>query len=98
MSRETAFRGYAIALALGMTACAPKEPPAPQFHAVAETAAPLDTAPSDIAILNRVSWGAETSDAQLLKQQGLRRWLDGQLNPAADDGLPVDARNQIAAL
>jgi uncharacterized protein (DUF1800 family) len=99
MSREKAFQGCAIALVLGVAACAPKEPaPPPQFHAVTETAAPLDTAPSDIAILNRVSWGGETSDAQLLKQQGLRRWLDEQLSPATDDGLPADARNQTAAL
>ena len=63
-----------------------------------ETAAPLDTAPADMAILNRVSWGAETSDAQLLKREGLRSWLNGQLSPAADDGLPPDARNQIAAM
>ena len=53
------FRGCAIALGVGMAACAPKEPlPPPQFHPVTETTSLLDAAPIDIAILNRVSWGS----------------------------------------
>jgi hypothetical protein len=58
----------------------------------------LDTAPADIAVLNRLSWGAETSDAQLLQREGLQAWLSRQLNPSPDDGLPGDARAQIAAM
>ena len=63
-----------------------------------ETPAPLDTAPSDIAVLNRVSWGAETADAQVLAGESLQTWLEQQLNPSADDGLPPDAAAQIAAM
>jgi uncharacterized protein (DUF1800 family) len=98
---ETPLRRYgAAALVLaGAVACAPKPPPPPpQFHPVAETAAPLDTAPADLAVLNRTSWGAETADAQRLAQMGLARYLDGQLNPSSDDGLPPDANAQIAAM
>ncbi len=99
MVRKEVFRGLAATLLLGMAACAPKEPlPPPQFHPVAETQAPLDTAPADMAVLNRVSWGAETSDAQLLKHEGLQTWLSRQLDPGPDDGLPPDAGNQIAAM
>ena len=58
----------------------------------------MDTAPVDIAVLNRLSWGAETSDAQLLKREGLQTWLNRQLNPSPDDGLPGDAQAQIAAM
>ena len=92
-------RASAAALLLGLVACAPKAPPPPpQFHSVTENQAPLDAAPADMAVLNRVSWGAQTSDAQLLKREGLRTWLDRQLAPGADDGLPPDARNQIEAM
>jgi uncharacterized protein (DUF1800 family) len=88
--------------ALLLAACAPAShlPPAsaPQFHAVVETPAALDTSRSDLAILNRLSWGAETSDAQLLQREGLQAWLDRQLAPPPDDGLPDDARAQIAAM
>ena len=88
------------ALLLGV-ACAPVAPPPPSrplFHPVAESTAPLDTAPSDIAVLNRISWGAETADAQILARENLQTWLDGQLTPSADDGLPPEAAAQIAAL
>ena len=89
-----------LALLLG-TACAPTTPPPPpkpMFRPVAESTAPLDTTPSDIAVLNRVSWGAETADAQVLANKSLQAWLDQQLNPSADDGLPPDAAAQIAAM
>jgi uncharacterized protein (DUF1800 family) len=65
---------------------------------VAESAAPLDTNASDIATLNRVSWGAGTSTAQALAAEGLDRYIQGQLRPSADDGLPKDAQAEIAAL
>ena len=49
-------------------------------------------------MLNRVTWGANTSGAQMLATQGLDRYLQSQLHPSADDGLPEDARTEIAAL
>ena len=88
-----------IAIPVILAACAPKTPPAPlRFHPVQESTAPLDTNPADIAFLNRVSWGAETADAQILKREGLKIWLDRQLHPPADDGLPDTATAQIAAM
>ena len=98
------FRPASLLGVLLLAACAPTTrvppapPPPPQFHAVAESSAALDTTPADIAVLNRLSWGAETSDAQLLKREGLQAWLSRQLNPSADDGLPGDAQAQIAAM
>ena len=86
---------------LALAACSSQPaapPPKPEFHAVAETAAPLDTQPGDMAVLDRVSWGAETADAQALAVAGLQNYLHAQLNPAADDGLPPDANAQIAAM
>ena len=63
-----------------------------------ESSAALDTSPADMAVLNRLSWGAETTDAQLLQREGLAAWINNQLRPGADDGLPADAQAQIAAL
>src|SRR4051812_27957527 len=87
------------ALLLGLCGCTPAvPPPKAQFHAVTETAAPLDTTPGDIAILNRVSWGTQTADAQVLARDGVPAWLEKQLSPAADDGLLPDAAAQIGAM
>jgi uncharacterized protein (DUF1800 family) len=106
MMRRTLYLPPAFALVLGaVTACTQNPPvtqagppPAPQFHAVTESTAPLDSSPSDMAVLNRVSWGAETADAQALATSGLQNYLKAQLNPSADDGLPPDASAQIAAM
>jgi uncharacterized protein (DUF1800 family) len=79
-------------------ACAPTPPPAPRYLPVAESAAPLDTNPDDIAVLNRVSWGAGTSSAQALAAEGLDRYLQSQLRPSPDDGLPKDVQVDIASM
>src|ERR1700690_3895286 len=103
MRREFQQSPFLVLLLGAVAACtqAPTPnppPPTPQFHAVRESVAPLDTSPSDMAVLNRISWGAETADAQALAASGLTRYLSGQLNPSADDGLPPDASAQIAAM
>jgi len=88
-------------MVLSVTGCSqtPAPPPGPPaFHAVTETPAALDSAPSDMAVLNRISWGADTADAQALAASGLKNYLTAQLNPSADDGLPPDAQAQIAAM
>jgi uncharacterized protein (DUF1800 family) len=51
-----------------------------------------------MATLNRISWGAGTSSAQLLAAEGLDRYLQSQLHPSSDDGLPKDAQIEIAAM
>ncbi|MBL6618123.1 MAG: DUF1800 domain-containing protein [Alphaproteobacteria bacterium] len=70
----------------------------PSFHAVSETSAPLDARPADLALLNRITWGTGTADAQVLARVSLPAYLDGQLDPPNDDGLPADARAEIAAM
>jgi uncharacterized protein (DUF1800 family) len=104
--RQPLYLSPAFALLCGaMASCAPVAasnpsgpPPTTRFHAVSESTAPLDISPTDMAVLNRISWGAETSDAQALAASGLARYLNAQLNPSADDGLPPDASAQIAAM
>src|ERR1700690_1794153 len=103
MRREFQQSPFLVLLLGAVAACtqAPTPnppPPTPQFHAVRESVAPLDTSPPDMAVLNRISWGAETADAQALAASGLQNYLNGQLNASADDGLPPDASAQIAAM
>jgi uncharacterized protein (DUF1800 family) len=104
MMRRTLKLSPSFALLFGaVAACTPATPNPPipatsQFRAVTESTAPLDNSPSDIAVLNRVSWGAETADAQALAAMGLQKYLAAQLNPPADDGLPPEAQAQIAAM
>jgi uncharacterized protein (DUF1800 family) len=94
-----------ICFALGAGALAACSAPAtqvpnlkPEYHAVTESSAPLAAAPSDLAVLNRVSWGVNTVDAQAVAASGIRNYLAAQLNPSSDDGLPPDAQAQIAAM
>ena len=87
------------ALVVGVTAgCTPTRPSAPHYTPVPESTAPLATDPGDIAVLNRISWGSNTSSAQTLKAAGIRRYLQNQLHPSANDGLPANAQGQIAAM
>ncbi len=101
ITRRNSGPGIVLLAGLALASCAPTPappPPKPSFHPVVESAAPLDTTPHDLAVLNRISWGAETADAQTLAAQPLQTWLDRQLSPGADDGLPPDAAAQIAAM
>ncbi len=92
----------AMILSVALASCAVIPPPAapvqPAYHAVAETAAPLDGDQHDLAILNRVSWGVNTPSAQTLAAQGMAAYLESQLKPPAADGLPEDAQLQIAGM
>ena len=62
--------------------------------AAAETA----LSPHDLMLLNRVTWGATPADAAEMQRLGPKRWLERQLHPSKDDGLPEQARAVIAAL
>jgi uncharacterized protein (DUF1800 family) len=51
----------------------------------------------DLALVNRLSWG-ETAQGDTLGGQTARAWLDQQLHPSRDDGLPPQVQAQIDAL
>jgi uncharacterized protein (DUF1800 family) len=57
-----------------------------------------DISARDLALLNRVTWGATAADAADLQRLGAQRWLDRQLHPPSDDRLPPQAKAQIDAL
>lgn len=87
-------------MAGALTACAPAIPPPPaaSLPPAPPASAPLDTSPTDLAVLNRISWGSQTADAQMLAATGLAGYLRQQLYPSNDDGLPPAVSAQIAAL
>ncbi|MFL9828990.1 DUF1800 family protein, partial [Rhodoplanes sp. SY1] len=55
-------------------------------------------APSDIALVDAVTWGIDRASADAIATQGRDAWLRAQLRPGADDRLPAEVRQQIDAL
>ena len=53
--------------------------------------------PSDLALVNRLSWG-ETAEGDTLGGLSAQAWLARQLHPGADDGLPPAVQARIAAM
>ena len=49
-------------------------------------------------VVNRVTWGATTASYREAQRDGIDRYLDHQLHPGADDGLPPAIATQIAAM
>jgi uncharacterized protein (DUF1800 family) len=67
----------------------------PAFLALA--ACPALAAPDDTGLVGRLTWGP-TADGRDLDGLTASRWLDQQLHPSDDDGLPPAVQAQIAAL
>ena len=54
--------------------------------------------PVTLALLNRVTWGADEAGAAAIHRLGADRWLDRQLRPEGGDRLPAAVQAQIDAL
>jgi uncharacterized protein (DUF1800 family) len=54
--------------------------------------------PHDLALLDRLTWGINASSAEHLRAVGSERWLQEQLHPAANAGLPDAVKTQIEAM
>ncbi len=61
----------------------------PQYRAFSQ---PLPQADAPLHVLNRLTFGPRPNDVAELKQMGVRRWLDAQLNPAEQAELPLLAQ------
>src|SRR5271157_4725753 len=67
--------------------------------AVFQTAAQAaDFNPTDLALLDRLTWGINASSAEHLRAIGTERWLQEQLHPASNTALPEAAKAQIEAM
>ncbi len=77
------------ALLLSLIGCAtPAPPPAPPQHGPAQDALWLD----------RLTWGASSTDLGALRSEGRAAWLDAQLQPRTSAALPEAAQAQVQAL
>jgi uncharacterized protein (DUF1800 family) len=54
--------------------------------------------PADLALIDRVTWGVNTSVASQYIALGRDRWLDDQLHPPPKDRLPAAAQAMINAM
>ncbi len=70
--------------------------PEPELIAPAPT--PLSWSASDLALLNRITWGANISTAQRFYHLGADAFLNEQLHPPQGDRLPPAVQAQIDAL
>jgi uncharacterized protein (DUF1800 family) len=52
----------------------------------------------ELALLNRVTWGANASSAKQMAATSTERWLERQLAPPKGDDLPAEAAAQVAAM
>jgi len=89
MGRPLAFAALVL-----LTACA-STPPQPAARAALEPIAwPGESPATELAVLNRVSWGANRSSQADIARMGTGRWLDAQLRPVPA-ALPPDAQAVI---
>ncbi|MGE0797874.1 MAG: DUF1800 domain-containing protein [Lautropia sp.] len=51
-----------------------------------------------VALLDRITWGADPATLRAVRRSGAQAWLHGQLDPTGHDDLPPEARRQIAAM
>src|ERR1700712_2713619 len=54
--------------------------------------------PSDVTLLDRLTWGVNASSAAHLQSIGVERWLSEQLHPAVESTLPDAVQSQIEAM
>jgi uncharacterized protein (DUF1800 family) len=91
-------RFLCAAAALGGTpllgACASARPAPPGAAPSAPPPGDLDAA----GVLDRLSWGASSSDFEELRRVGSAAWIEGQLQPDRDAPLPGPVAAQVAAM
>ncbi|TMH72920.1 MAG: DUF1800 domain-containing protein [Betaproteobacteria bacterium] len=94
-------RDFTLALLLFIGGCA-TQPQTPASRApLAPIAWPDDSPALELAVLNRVSWGANRSSYADIARLGTGRWLDAQLRPPQGEvraRLPAEAQAAIDAM
>src|SRR5436190_19050729 len=90
------MRRPVLLLTVFLSACA-ATPPSPTRAPLEPIAWPDDSGAVQLALLNRVSWGANRSSFERISNVGTGRWLDAQLHPQPAR-LPADAQAAIDAM
>lgn len=94
MAKKAAFAISIIGAIALFSACAPVV----GTSRPEERRGPEATGTSQMLLLNRITWGANTSTAQDLERSGVAAFLDRQLRPHPGDSLPKDVQAQIDAM
>jgi uncharacterized protein (DUF1800 family) len=85
--RRSLARGIVLAAAAGIF---------PTIFGAAARA--TDFNPSDLSLLDRLTWGVNLSSAEHLRAIGTERWLQEQLHPTSNVMLPDAAKAEIEAM
>jgi uncharacterized protein (DUF1800 family) len=96
MARWASIHGRRVALlvvAVTLAACQSAGP-----RLIGGSAKTPDTPEKQLQVLNRVTWGANTSSARDLAATGAERYIDQQLRPASNTPLPAAVQAQIDGL
>ena len=62
------------------------------------TAGAADFTPHDLALVDRLTFGVDSSAAEHMRAVGIERWLQEQLHPPANAALPEPVKAQIEAM
>src|SRR5436305_14187722 len=89
-------RYFVLAVVL-LSACATQPLPAPLRAPLEPIAWSDDSAATQLAVVNRVSWGANRSSYADIARLGTSRWLGAQLQPPIAR-LPAEAQASIDAM
>ena len=54
--------------------------------------------PSDLALVNRLTWGVNASSLAAISHQGAEPWIEAQLHPTGDAAMPAPVQREIEAL
>jgi uncharacterized protein (DUF1800 family) len=84
----------ACAVLLGIASSMPIHADAADRPARAE----VDAKSSDLKMLNRISWGVDADSTDAVRRLGIQKYIEAQLHPAPDDGLPRIVAEEIANL
>lgn len=92
-----------LAVAIALSGCVgtkhlPPPGPPPGPLGLPPSASRLDANPQDLALLDRLTWGGNTRAAQTIAAAGPEAFLQGQMHPRPDDGLPGPVAAEIDAL
>src|SRR4051812_15695539 len=71
---------------------------APSSRSTAESAPAVANTTNQLLLVNRVTWGANTSTMRDIAAIGADRWLEQQLTPSKRPALPPAVQAQIDAL
>jgi len=57
-----------------------------------------DAQAREAALVNRITWGATPAELARIRKMGVERYLQAQLHPSAQGGLPAEVQKRIDAL